>query len=142
MKISTAHTYNTKPRYQKSTRRASKMFLRLKDKTEVMENCGDAALILYEFYISKAGAPNYAFTDAQASDALNWNIHKIQQNRLKLTKHDYFKQVNGKLNDGRRVTVTYLEPELIREINSLANDPELLLKLLEMDKEIDREGGC
>lgn len=114
------------------------MYLRLKDKTEVMEKCGDAALILYEFYISKSGVPEYAFTDESAAKALNWNIHKVKRNRLSLIKNNYFKQVNGTLNDGRKVTVTYLEPEYIEHINSFDKKEEIV-ELLE--KHITANGG-
>ena len=137
IKAISSHTYSTKPRYQKSIKKATKMYLRIKDKVEVMQKCGDASLILYEFYISKAGLPSYAFSDKDAATALDWNIHKVKSNRLKLTSAHYFKQVNGRLNDGRKVTVTYLEPVLINEINTMVNDPELLSKLLEAEKEIN-----
>ena len=128
--ITCDEVFTTKPRYQKTLRKATKMYLRLQDKKEVMDKCGDAALILYEFYVSKAGTPDYPFSDDLAAKALGWNVHKIKRNRLALAKSNYFKQINGKLNDGRKVTVTYLEPEYIAMVNACTKQ-EQITKLLE-----------
>ena len=105
----------------------------MQDKVEVMRKCGDAALILYEFYINKASLDSYAFSDEDAAKALAWNIHKIAKNRRKLVDNSYFLQVSGRLTDKRKITVTYLEPKLINEIKSIIDCPELLTKLLEKD---------
>lgn len=137
--IDSGVSYTTKPRYQKSIKRATKMYLRLKDKKELMAKCGDAALILYEFYMSKAGVEGYGFYDIAAAEALGWNVHKVKTNRLKLTKSQFFKQCKGKLNDGRRVVITYLEPEYIQRIMQMEKDPELLSKLLSLHEEIEND---
>ena len=135
MKIATSHTYSTKPKTQKSNRRATKVYLLQKERQDLMKECGDAALILYEYYLSKAGVPLYSFADEIVAPKLGWNIYKVKKNRLKLIKSNYFRQVSGRLNDGRKVTVTYLDKEEVADINTLANDPELLAKCLQLDKE-------
>lgn len=122
--------YAVKPRYQKTLKKATKMYLRLQDKVAVMNECGEAALILYEFYISKAGTPNYSFSDKAAGNSLNWDLQKVQRNRLKLVKAKYFKQVSGKLSDGRKVVITYLDPELINSLPGSESDTEHLINEL------------
>lgn len=126
--------YTTKPRYQKTLRKATKMYLRLQDKKEVMTKCGDAALILYEFYVSKAGTPDYSFSDELAAKALGWSVQKVKRTRLILTKSNFFKQVQGKLNDGRKITVTYLEPALIYAISKAKTNEEILTLIEQFQK--------
>jgi len=139
-KISAVHTYVTKSLYQKLVKSPTKMYLRQKDKADIMEKCGDAALILYEFYLSKGGLDTYAFLDKDAARAMRWNIYKVAKNRRKLVEQNYFLQINTKFADKRKITVTYLDPKLIHEINEVKSDPELITKLLEEEQRQQQEG--
>lgn len=111
--------YFTKSRQQSRSRAATKSYLRLQDKVEVMERCGDAALILYEFYISNSGRRSFSFSDDSASKALGWKVSKVKQNRLRLKKYGYFLQLSGKIGKDHKVTITFLDPHEIRHVQGL-----------------------
>ena len=76
---------NIKPK----KRRMSMYYLTIKEKKDVMVECGDASLIMYEFYISKGGAQDYQFSDNKTANTLGWDISKAKRIRLKLEKADY-----------------------------------------------------
>jgi len=90
--------------------------LPLAAKVEIMNNCGDAALILYEFYLYKGNLEGYTFSDEEVAKELDWNVYKVAKNRRKLIKHEYFLQVHGKFSDKRKITVTYFDSKNIHEI--------------------------
>ena len=95
-------------------------------KVEIMKNCSDAALILYEHYLSKTKLEGDTLSDENIAEELDWNVYKVAKNRRNLVDHGYFLQVNGKLSDKRKITVTYLDPKLIHEINALTEEKESL----------------
>ena len=109
--------FQCKPKRQTKIKNGTYNYLHLQDKIDVMKACGDPALILYEFYLSKSGTPDYTFDDESVARAISWNKSKVKKYRLKLTTENYFLQRKGKLNDGARITITYLDPVLIRTIS-------------------------
>ncbi len=111
--------YICKAKRQNKTRPRTNYYLQLKDKVEVMRTCNDAGLILYEYYISKAGQPDFTFDDRTVARALDWSDAKVKKNRLKLTKNGYFLREKGSLNQGGRIVITYLDPEQIKEFQRL-----------------------
>lgn len=114
--------YSTQPRQQRQSRGSTRMYLTLQDKVEVMAQCGDSAMILYEYYVSKGGKDNYSFSDELVAKALHWKIRKVKTYRLKLVANNYFKQMSGRFSSGKKFTVTYLDPVEIRELNGLGED--------------------
>ncbi len=96
------------------------MYLRLQDKVEIMQDCNsDAAVILFEYYLSKAGIEEFEFSDYKASHALKWSERKVQEVRKKLTKAGYFLQKKGNYRDGRKIITTYLGKEKTKEFLTL-----------------------
>jgi len=96
------------------------MYLRLKDKVEIMNRCNsDSAVILFEYYLSKAGIEDFEFTDKKAAHALEWSIRKVQEVRKKLIKAGYFLQKKGTYHDGRKIVTTYLGREKTEEFLTL-----------------------
>jgi len=107
------NNYITRSIKQKSKRRPTSMFLRLEDKKDLMKECGDAAMILFEYYLSKAGLENYEYTDQKCGLALGWSTRKVQETRLKLSRAGYFLQRKGKLQGGT-VIFTYLGKDKVK----------------------------
>ena len=114
-------TYYTHTSKQKQFRKASKVYLKLEDKREIMSDIGDAALILFEYYLSKSGTPNFDYSDKKAANALGWTIRKVLDVRLKLTKAGYFLQRKGKYNDGSLIVTTYLGKEEVSKTKELVS---------------------
>ena len=111
-----APAYICKSIRQSTKKQATNSYLRQQDKVKVMNTCGDSALILYEFYIVKSGVPDFRFEDINVATSLDWNIYKVKKNRLRLIENGYFYQRRGKLNDGAKTVITYLDPSQIKEI--------------------------
>jgi hypothetical protein len=105
--------YQCKPLRQKQLKKATFHYLLLQDKIDVMKACGDPALILYEYYLAKSGQPDFTFEDDVVAKSIQWTKSKVKKNRLRLTGEDYFLQRRGKLHDGARITITYLDRKLI-----------------------------
>ncbi len=101
---------NIKPKKRKNTM----FYLGLKEKKEVILECGDSALVMYEFYISKGGMKDYMFSDKKTGMALGWNESKVKRIRLKLEKHRYIKTLTFKNPKGKFI-VTYLSKENVSE---------------------------
>jgi len=70
--------------------RTQNIYLTWKEKVKLMKECGDAAVILLEFYMSKAGLPGYVYSDEKSAKSLDWTIHKVKKVRLKLQRANYY----------------------------------------------------
>lgn len=84
------------------------MYIPKDERIQVMRDVGDSALILYEFYVTRATRDGYQFTDSDAAENLGWTERKVQKMRLKLTQSHYFYQVGGRLNDGTKTRNFFL----------------------------------
>lgn len=89
------------------------MYLTTADKKQLMQECGDASLILFEYYLSKAGIEEYDFADDKVAKSLGWGIRKVQETRKRLIKAGYFAQQHGKYSNGNKIVTTYLGKETI-----------------------------
>lgn len=76
-----------------SKRKTIMAYLTSEQKREVIQECGDSALILYEYFVSKGNIDNFEFTDVKSSRSLGWAVAKTQRIRLVLEKHNYFRKV-------------------------------------------------
>lgn len=94
------------------------MYLLLEDKKNLMAECGDAATILFEYYLSRAGMEEYEYTDAKSAAALGWSVRKVEETRKKLTKAGYFFQQYGRYNTGAKIITTYLGKEPVSKIKT------------------------
>jgi len=110
--------YITKSLKQKSKRRPTNMYLKLEDKRKMMSECGDASVILFEYYLSKAGIEEFMYTDRKTAIALGWSIRKVEETRKKLTRAGYFFQQRGKYNAGAKIVTTYLGKEVVSKIKT------------------------
>lgn len=86
-------------------------YLTEKEKKEVILECGDSALILIDYYISKGNIPNYEFNDSKTGYALGWKKEKVQRHRLLLEKNGYLYTKLFKASDGDRIINTYIGKE-------------------------------
>ena len=93
---------------RQSSKKVTNMYLTLKQKKELIKTVGDSGLILMEYYLLKAGIPNFEFTDGKTASALGWKERKVQINRLKLTKAGWYYETSGRYSDGRHLTTYYL----------------------------------
>ncbi|MDO8909829.1 MAG: hypothetical protein Q7W55_15180 [Pseudohongiella sp.] len=116
--------YQCKPLRQSKIKQSTYHYLRLQDKVDVMKTCKEAGLILYEFYLSRAGYQDFTFDDDTVAKSLKWTKSKVKKTRLKLTIHRYFLQRKGKLNDGGKMVITYLDRKLIKAVLGESDEAE------------------
>lgn len=64
-------------------------------------------------YYSKAGIPNFEFTDTKSAAALGWSQRKVKDIRLKLTKAHWYYEASGKYTDGRSIKTFYLGKQTV-----------------------------
>lgn len=98
---------------RQSSRKSTTMYLTLKDTKSLIKECGDAAVILMTYYYSKAGVPNFEYTDEKSAMALGWTVRKAQSIRLQLTKAHWYYEVSGKYTDGRSIKTFYLGKQTV-----------------------------
>lgn len=110
------YNYITKALKQKSKRVPTTMYLTLSDKRKLMEECNDASVILFEYYLSKAGIEEFMYTDEKAAMALGWSKRKVEETRKKLTKAGYFFQRKGKYSNGTKIITTYLGKDQVAKV--------------------------
>ncbi len=91
--------YDSAETVRQSRRKTLMAYLTLDQKVYVMQEAGDGALVLMEFYMSKVGRKGYLYEDKQVAKALGWSISKVTRLRLALTKIDCFKQVRMSTKD-------------------------------------------
>jgi len=106
---------------QKPVRKSNMYMLTEEERKEMLSTLGDSAVILYEFYLRKAGYSDYSFKDEDAARKLAWDISKVQRTRLKLVKAGWFYQSTGKLTNHKKITVTYLGKKCVNEAKILEN---------------------
>jgi len=122
--------YNAFPLKQKKNRSTSKVYLTMKEKVQIMKECGDASLILFDFYLTKSSYMNgtskgYDYMDDQkTAKLLGWSKSKVRDNRQKLMKNNWMKIVKGKYNNGRKIIKTFLGKEVVeKELNFEKKNP-------------------
>ena len=65
-------------------------YLSWEEKRYILDCVGEAGLVLFEWMMSKAGIPEYEFTDDKSAAATGWSKRKCQETRLKLEKANLF----------------------------------------------------
>jgi hypothetical protein len=84
--------YSTNSLKQKNKRGETLIYLTQKEKNKLREEIGMGALLLFEFYLTKANTPDYNFEDVRVAKALEMSVRKVKELRLKLTKEGLFKK--------------------------------------------------
>jgi hypothetical protein len=108
--------YNTRTLKQKQKRGATTVYLKNTDKKALIKECGDAACLLFEYYLSKSGIKDFEYTDAKSAYALGWTERKVRSVRGKLTKAKYYAQRTATYADKRKVITTYLGKEQVNQL--------------------------
>lgn len=93
-----------------------KYFLSDRERKELIKSCGDAACMLYEYYLRMASLTKPEpdnFSDIASAEYFGWDKQKVKRNRLKLTKAKWFDVANFKYYGGRRGVSFYVGPESV-----------------------------
>lgn len=79
-----------------------KYYISFIEQAELSTKLGDAAVLLYIYYLRMASNDHPIITDETAADSLGWNIRKVRRYRGELIKEGWFRQVSYTRTDGRR----------------------------------------
>lgn len=101
----------------KNSKRATKVFLTMKEKRTLMSTFNDATCILMEYYVDLTKRTNPVYDDVNVAKALGWKQAKVKRLRIALTKADYFYSIK----EGR-IKVTYLFPEAVAKAKNMSNN--------------------
>jgi len=73
-----------------------------------MKKTNESALVLFEFYLSKSGTPDYEYADERTAKAIEWTVRKVQDNRQMLQRANLYRTEKDKIS-----TVTTIGGALI-----------------------------
>ena len=91
------------------------MYLSAQDIKDLVQECGEASCLLFQYYTSNAGIDGFEYTDEKSAKYFGWKESKAKQLRLKLSQANWFYQVSGKLNNGKKIINTYLGKTVVQE---------------------------
>lgn len=104
-------------------------YLTINEIKEVSNICGDSAVVLLEYYLSRAGTPKFEYTDEKSAKALGWTKKKTQRNRLILTENNWYREARGKYYDGRKFKTCYIGKRAV--LDSLTTEEDINLNEVE-----------
>lgn len=93
----------------------SKYFISDIERKHLIKDLGDAACMLYEYYLRMAAVGNRELCDILAADYFGWNTYKVKRNRLALARAGWFRQVRSSFSDGRKGLTYYIGEEAVTE---------------------------
>lgn len=93
-----------------------KYYLSDRERRELIEECGDGACMLFEYYLRIASLTKHEpenYSDEAASEYFGWNKQKTQRNRLKLVKAKWFDSAHFKFYNNRKGVSFYVGQEAV-----------------------------
>ena len=95
-----------------------KYYLSSEERKEILK-LGEAACLLYEFYLRMASIPQQSMEDDVAIKYFGWNIHKVRRYRQVLHKNGWFNSVRFTYTNSNKGITYYVGKNAVRQ--SLAN---------------------
>ena len=127
----------TRVMHKKKARGETKVYVSAEERKQLIQALGDAAAILFTYYVEKSGITGYDYADEKAAKALGWHTAKVKRNRLALTKAGWFKQITMKQpTTKQKVTITYLGPEMTSKVLTPEEYTKLRLNQENLCKEL------
>lgn len=65
------------------------------DWRKLNQECGDAACVLYSYYLSTTLTDSFSVTDTDVAKDIGWPIRKVQNTRRKLRKYKWIEESKG-----------------------------------------------
>lgn len=100
------------------------MYATNEQKAVIIKACGEPAVILYEFYLSKANEDTYVHTDKKNARVFGWTIAKARVVRLKLEKAGWFKHIKTR-NSTYSITAYFLGLVKVLEYKIETSKPQM-----------------
>jgi len=117
--------YSTSTLRHSTKKGGTQVYLTWKQKSELMAECGDASLILFEYYLSRAGYMdktdkgfNYR-DDSKPAKVLGWTTSKVEKTRQRLMKNNWMKIQTGRFSNNKKIVRTTLGKDLVLKENKI-----------------------
>lgn len=92
-----------------------KYYLTASERKELIHDHGDAACLLFEYYLRMASIGDEQITDTTAADYFGWSIQKVQRNRLALMKSGWYSQARYNMPNKRKGITYYIGKDAVRQ---------------------------
>jgi hypothetical protein len=93
----------------------TKYFVSDRERRQLISSIGDAAYMLFEYYLRMASIGDQELTDDNAALYFGWSTQKAKRNRLALSRAGFFRSTNGKLSDGTKTIHYYIGEDAVSE---------------------------
>ena len=95
---------------------ATKYEVNADERHDILQNAGDQALLLYQYYLRMAAIPDSTIEDTDAMNYFGWSKAKVARNRRALEKLNYFRKITYTSSNGRRSVTYYLTKDRVEKL--------------------------
>lgn len=85
------------------------------ERQDILKNLGDAALLLYQYYLRMESMQNIPMEDDEAAHYLLWSKRKTARIRKQLIKAKYFKKIVFISSKGKKTVTYYIGQEEVNK---------------------------
>ena len=78
------------------------------ERYDIIDNAGDSAFMLYQYFLRMAAIPDAPMEDDNAAKYFSWSKRKVANNRKLLEALGYFKKITYCSRKGKRSVTYYL----------------------------------
>lgn len=90
-----------------------KYYLSAEERRSLIQEVGDAACMLYEYYLRMASIPNQVITDDMAAEYFGWNTRKVRRYRQALTNAGWYDSARYTIAKVRKGISYYIGKEAV-----------------------------
>jgi len=104
------------PRKSKVT--TTRYYLDADERRALIEDCGDAAVLLFEYYIRLSSIKDLKpITDQTTADYFGWTKDKVRRLRRALVNKNWFRSSSFRHSNGIKGVTYYLGQEMVAEFD-------------------------
>jgi hypothetical protein len=92
-----------------------KYYLSDEERRQVLKDIGDAACLVLEYYLRRAGRDDGDIHDWIVARHLGWKQQKVKRQRLALTRNGWIQSVKYTSAKGRKAITHYIGKQAVRE---------------------------
>lgn len=93
----------------------TKYYMSDAERRQIIDQVGDPACMLYDYYLRMASIGEQELTDQAAAEYFGWSEQKAKRNRLALARAGFFRSAGGRLSDGKRTIYYYIGEDAVRD---------------------------
>jgi len=95
-----------------------KYYLSTAERKELITELGDAACLLFEYYLRMASIPNPEISDQRAAAYFGWSTRKAQRYRQALQREGWFDLAKYNISRNRKGVSYYIGKKAVQQFRS------------------------